>query len=98
MRFSLTKGLSRCAIRGCRLGILSARWLKKRLQRCMIAQAELAEGVEVLRLNGAQRMGGKDMIEAIPDAVLITPTPSLILGRLGVAVQSSKDIWQIVGT
>lgn len=81
-----------------RLGILSASWLKKRLQRCMIAQVELAEGVEVLRLHGAQRVGGKDMIEAIPDAVLITPTLSLILGRLGVAMQSAKDIWQIVGT
>jgi len=93
MRFSLTTGLSRCAIRGCQLGILPARWLKKRLQRCMIAQVEFAEGVEVLRLNGAQRVGGKDMIEAIPDAVLITPTPSFILGRLGVAVQPAKDIW-----
>jgi len=79
-----------------RLAILSARWRKKRLQRSMIAQAELAEGVEVVRLRGAQRVGGKDMIEAMPDAVLITPAPSLVLRRFGVAMQPAKDIAEII--
>ena len=80
-----------------RLGTLSARWLKKRLQRCMIAQEELAEGVEVLRLNRTQGVGGKDMIEAIPDPVSETPTPPLLLGRSGIAMLSAIDIVQIVG-
>lgn len=52
----------------------------------MIAQVELAGEVEVLRLNGAQSLGGKDMIETIPDAVPVTPTPSLILGKFGIAM------------
>ncbi len=34
------------------LDILSARWLKKHFQRCMIAHVKLTEGVEVLRLYG----------------------------------------------
>ena len=62
----------------------------------MIAQAELAERVEVVRLRGAQRVGGKDMIEAMPDAVLITPAPSLVLRRFGVAMQPAKDIAEII--
>jgi len=62
----------------------------------MIAETELTEGVKVLCLTGTQRVGGKDMIEAIPDAVLITPTPSLVLGRFGIAVQPAKDIAKII--
>jgi hypothetical protein len=53
--------------------------------------------MEVLRLNGAQRVGGKDVVEAIPDAVLVTPAPSLVLCLLCIAMQLPIDIWQIVG-
>ena len=58
---------------------------------------KLAEKVEVVRLVGAQRVGGKDMIESVPDVVLIAPAPSYVLGMFGVAVQSPKDIAKIIG-
>src|ERR1700680_3520614 len=63
----------------------------------MIAQAKLTEGVKVARLPGAQPARGKEMIEAIPDAFLVTPTPSLLLCLPDVAMQPAKDIMQIVG-
>ena len=64
----------------------------------MIAQAELAKGVEVLRLRGAQRVGGKDMIETIPDVVPVTLAPSLVLCLPGIAMRPAIDIMQVVGT
>src|SRR6266446_5656147 len=97
MRFSLTTGLSRCAICSCWLATLSARRLKKCLQRRMIAEMELTEGVEVLRLNRTQRVGGKEMIEAIREAVPVTPAPPLLLRLPVVAMQPAIDIVQIVG-
>ena len=40
-------------------------------------------------------MRGKDMVEAILDAALITPAPSLLLGSFGITMQSAKDIEEI---
>jgi hypothetical protein len=58
---------------------------------------ELTEGVEVLRLNRTQRVGGKDMIEAIREAVPVTPAPPLLLRLPIVAMQPAINIVQIVG-
>ena len=69
---------------------------KHRLQRTVIAQAKFADGVQVLRLHGAKRIGGKDMIEAILEAVPVTPAPSLLPCLLGIAMQPPIDIVQIV--
>jgi hypothetical protein len=62
----------------------------------VIAQAKFAEGVEVLRLHGAQRSGSKDMIEAILELVPVTPAPSLLPCLLAIAMQPPIDIVQIV--
>jgi hypothetical protein len=58
----------------------------------MIAQVELTEGMEVLCLMGTRVVGSKKMIEAILEAVLVTPTPPLALGRPGIAMQTAIDI------
>src|SRR5260370_40537595 len=76
--------------------ILAACWLKKRFQRRMIAETALTEGVEVARLHGTQRVRGKEMVEAIPEAVPVTPAPALLLRLYGVAMQPAIDIVQIV--
>jgi hypothetical protein len=63
----------------------------------VIAQAKFEVRVEVLRLHGEKRLGGKDMIEAILEAVPVTPAPSLLPCLLGIAMQPPIDIVQIVG-
>jgi hypothetical protein len=62
----------------------------------MIAETALVEGVEVPCLMGTQDVGDKDMIEAIPDVVPITPTPPLLLRLPGIAMQTAIDIVQVV--
>src|SRR5579871_4060874 len=79
------------------LDILSVRRLKKHFQGRMIAQVQLTERVEVLRLHGTQRVRGQEMIEAIRIVVPVTPAPPILLCLPIVAMQPAIDIVQIVG-
>src|SRR5689334_6253361 len=65
----------------------------------MIAEAALTftEGLEVARLRGTQPPGGVEVIEAIPDAFPVTPAPPILMCLLGVAMQPTIDIVQVVG-
>jgi hypothetical protein len=63
----------------------------------VITQTKFEEGVEVLRLHGEKRLGGKDMIKTILKALPARPAPSLLPCLLGIAMQPPIDIVQIVG-
>ena len=48
-------------------------------------------------MHRGKRIGGKDMIEAILEAVPVTPAPSLLPCLLGIAMHLPIDVVQIVG-
>src|SRR5260221_1079028 len=63
----------------------------------MIAETALAEGVEVARLYGTQRVRGKEMVESMPGEVPVTPAPSLVLRLSRIAMEPAIDIVQVIG-